>query len=151
MNRHPFKDSTVERDGLCRIPASVCWITPSSFSEALQHQQQPLVLDMRSFTSFNVRHIKTAQSLCFSPILMRRMLKGFIALDSLVTDPELLTTMQTASMVVLYDSNSKPGSAREELLKFSEMLLTRFSSTGINLRILIGVCSSMIITEILYL
>ena len=133
-------DSIVERDGCCRMSVNtgprLCWITPSSFSEALQQQSKPLVLDMRSFSSFNVKHVKTSQSLCFSPILVRRMLKNFISLDSLVTDRDLFSAIEAASTVVLYDTNSKPGNVKQELLKFSEMLTTRFPR--ISLRILLG-------------
>lgn len=141
--------SDSETDGCCKMPATnvkrLCWITPSSFSEALEQGSSsscsntgipPLVLDMRSFNSFNTRHVKSAHSLCFSPILLRRMVKGFINLDTLVTDPQLFSAMESARMIVLYDSNSRPGNVREELLKFSELLTERFATTS--LRILLG-------------
>ena len=136
-------DCSVEKDGCCRVQSPrLCWITPSSMCEALEQQatSSPLVLDMRSFSCFSIKHIKTAQSLCFSPILIRRMLKGFISLDSLVTDPKLFSAVESASMVVLYDSNSRPGNVKQELSKFSEMLTAKFSESGINLRILLGLC-----------
>ena len=136
MNR--FCGSSSEKDGVSISP-SLVWITPSSLSAVLrQKTSQTLVLDMRPFTAFSVKHIETAQSLSFSPLLMRRMLTGAMSLDSLITDPQLITAMENASMIVLYDAASKPGNVKQELIRFSETLSARFSELDFNLKILSG-------------
>ena len=137
-------DTCVVPDGHCKGPLlggpRILWITPSSLSSALQRDEseRPLLIDTRSFALYSVKHINTAQNLSFSPILVRRMLKGAISLDSLVTDPDLMSAIANAKQVVLYDSISKPANIRPELVKFSETLIARFGSSGFNLRILLG-------------
>lgn len=134
-------DNCVERDGHCRraIPT---WITPADLADCLQHSEastrQYLVIDMRSFSLYCGKHIKSAQSLSFSPILIRRILKGAISLDSLITDEQLLSSITSAELIVLYDSCSTPANPKQELQRFVEMLKARHHNK--EFKTLLGEC-----------
>ena len=117
---------------------SLQWITSEELSHLVAVGNSPLLIDMRSCAQFCVRHIKGAHNLSFSPILVRRMLKGCLALDSLITDHDLLQRIANARNVVLYDSYSCRSSTRPELSKFAETLLARFGADDVALRILDG-------------
>lgn len=136
-------DSCVERDGHCRSERpKFLWCYPSDVAKHLQQQEEEegekkLIVDVRSFQLYCGKHIKGAQNLSFSPILMRRLLKGVMSLDSLITDTSLLSSIANASQVILYDTNSTPSNTRPELLKLVEMLQNRFDSS-LQLRVLLG-------------
>lgn len=98
----------------------------------------PLLIDMRSCAQFCVKHIKDAHNLSFSPILVRRMLKGSIALDSLITDHDLLQRLASSGKVVLYDNCSCRSETRPELAKFAEILVSRFGAANLALKVLDG-------------
>lgn len=117
---------------------SLEWIASEELSCLVSTGASTLIIDMRSSAQFCLKHVKGAHNLTFSPILVRRMLKGTLALDSLITDHELLQRIASSKTVVLYDSCSTRTSTRPELTRFAETLLKRFSATGISLKILDG-------------
>lgn len=133
-------DNCVERDGHRR--SILNWITPADLAACLQNSEdstrQYLVIDMRSFSLYCGKHIKSAHSLSFSPILMRRMLKGAISLDSLITDEQLLSSITNAEQIVLYDSCSTPANPKQELRRFVEMLKARHHNK--EFKTLLGEC-----------
>lgn len=119
--------------------ASLQWITSKDLAHLVAGSgNTPLLIDMRSCAQFCARHIVGAYNLSFSPILVRRMLKGSLALDSLITDHDLLQRIASAEDVVLYDTCSCRSSTRPELSKFAETLLARFGADNITLKMLDG-------------
>lgn len=136
-------DTLVERDGHCRgqeRPQKLLWLYPSDLSKLLEERQDGdewLVVDVRSFVLYCGKHIRGAQNLSFSPILVRRLLKGAISLDSLITDSRLLTSIANANHVVLYDTHSTPSNTKDELIKLSETLQKRFNGS-LTLHVLLG-------------
>ena len=115
------------------------WISQDELAAALNDCASGLlVIDVRSLSQYNEKHVVGAQCLSFSPILVRRMLKGSISLDTLITDHEMLSALLGARNVVVYDSNSTGSSTRTEFIKISEILIARVSSTGASIRLLNG-------------
>ena len=114
------------------------WISSEELACLVTVGPAPLLIDMRSCAQFCVKHIKEAQNLSFSPILVRRMLKGSIALDSLITDHDLLQRLASSGKVVLYDNCSCQSETRPELVRFAEILMGRFGAANLALKVLNG-------------
>ena len=138
MNKQKAMDRAIhsEKDGCSKQKQVLSWINPSEIAGMLSNNVNCLILDIRPFSLYCGKHIRGAQSLSFSPILLRRLLKGSIKLDSLITDPDLLNAISTSKRVVLYDTSSTPVNTRPELLKLTETLVSRFGN--LNIRILLG-------------
>lgn len=138
-------DLYAETDGCCRQRAkqsgSLSWINPSDLASSIDIY---LVLDIRSFSLFCGKHIQSAQSLSFSPILLRRLVKGSVKLDSLITDERLLNSIANSKQIVLYDQSSTPVNTKPELVKLAETLMSRFDYLSVKLllgEILISHCN----------
>ena len=143
-------DCIVEKDCSAALDKSrLIWISSHELAEELD-RGEPLLLDTRSYSSYNTMHIKTAHSLSFSPMLMRRMNRKTIVLDSLITDQTLLEMMDKATQIIFYDSNSMPLDAKKEIHTFADMLLARFGE-GLCLKALIGEFINPVKTDSVYL
>ena len=115
------------------------WISPEELAAALYGGVSGLLaIDVRSLSLYNENHVIDAHCLSFSPILVRRMLKGSISLDTLITDHEMLVALLGATTVVVYDSQSTEMSTRTEFSKITEILSARLSSTGASIKLLNG-------------
>ena len=119
--------------------AQLQWMSPEELAAALNSCTSGLLaIDVRSLSQYNEKHVVGAQCLSFSPILVRRMLKGSISLDSLITDHEMLASLLGATNVVVYDSNSTKNGTRTEFSKITEILNARIARTGASIRLLNG-------------
>lgn len=127
------------------------WISVEELAATLRRCNSGLLtIDVRSLLQHNQKHIVGAQCLSFSPILVRRMLKGSISLDTLITDQEVLAALLRATDIVVYDTSSTGNSSRTEFIKISEILNARISSTGASLRLLNGKQAEVLVNSIAY-
>ncbi len=87
-----------------------------------------LVIDTRSSGQYCTNHIKNAESLTFSNIILRRLLKGNVVLESLIPSHDPLReklcrgTEGARYIVVIYDSGSAAGKVRQDLAKYAEVI-----------------------------
>lgn len=85
-----------------------------------------LIVDLRPSGQFCVGHIRGAENLNFSNILLRRLLKGVVKLEAMLTSPALIERVcrrRHTTQFILCDSSSSPASRRPELLKHAEVLV----------------------------
>ena len=138
-------DTTVERDGHCRQPAAATdavpkfmWICPLELAKNLEKEERRwLVLDTRPYSYYSGKHVDNAVSLYFPPMQMKRLRRGAVSLDSLLTDTTLLDTIKASDRIVLYDNNSTPSETRPDLLKLVEILQGKFEDK-LSIRLLLG-------------
>ena len=67
---------------------------------------QCVVVDCRSFLSFNESHVKSAVNLHCPPILKRRLHRGSATSDSLLTNCELKQRVNDAETLIFYDERT---------------------------------------------
>lgn len=85
-----------------------------------------LLIDIRPSGQFRSGHIRQAENVNFSNILLRRLLKGVVKLESMLTSPELVERVcrrRHTTQLVLCDSGSSSTSCRPELLKHAEVFV----------------------------
>lgn len=85
-----------------------------------------LLVDVRPSGQFCSGHIRGAENLNFSNILLRRLLKGVVKLEAMLTSPELIERVcrrRHTAQLVLCDSGSSATNHRPELLKHAEVFV----------------------------
>ena len=85
-----------------------------------------LVVDLRPNSQFSSGHIRGAENLNFSNILLRRLLKGVVKLEAMLTSPALIERVcrgRHTTQLILCDSGSSTASRRPELLKHAEVFV----------------------------
>ena len=87
-------------------------------------------MDVRSSGQFCSGHILGAESLNFSDILLRRLLKGVVKLEAMLTSPELIERVcrrRHATQLVLCDSGSSSTCRQPELLNHAQVFVNCLS------------------------
>lgn len=91
-----------------------------------------LLIDVRPNAQFCSGHIESAENVNFSNILLRRLLKGVVSLESLLPSSEVAQKLvrdktsseTTAQKLVVYDWCSNAEGVKVELAKHAEVLAT---------------------------
>ena len=110
-------------------PLSLAPRTPEQVALALQTPsslRHLLVLDVRPNGQFCGGHILGAENLNFSNILLRRLLKGVVRLETMLTSPELVERVcrrRLTTQLLLCDAGSSAAHRRPELLKHAEVFV----------------------------
>lgn len=89
--------------------------------------QKCIVIDCRSFLSFNVAHIKGSLNVHCPPILKRRFHRGSSTLDCLLKSPELKRRVADAETLILYGEGTQDwiDLEKDNTMKIFHMLLRR--------------------------
>lgn len=89
--------------------------------------QKCIVIDCRSFLSFNAAHIKGSLNIHCPPILKRRLHRGTSTLDCLLTSPESKRRLADAETLILYEDRTQDWKDLEmdNTMKIIYMLLRR--------------------------
>lgn len=99
---------------------------PEKLAQELKSYRSTVVLvDVRPAGHYNCNHIKNADNLNFSSIILRRLLKGVVKLESMLASKELaqkLCNPGSRTRLVLYDGASTAATQRQDLLKHAEVL-----------------------------
>ena len=99
---------------------------PEKLAQELKaHSSTVVLVDIRPAGHYSRSHIKNAENLNFSNILLRRLLKGVVKLESMLTSTELaekLCNPDSRTRLVLYDGSSNAVSQKQDLLKHAEVL-----------------------------
>ena len=85
-----------------------------------------LLVDVRPGGQFCAGHIRGAENLNFSNILLRRLLKGVVKLEAMLNSPELVERVcrrRLTTHLVLCDAASSTAGCRPELLKHAEVFV----------------------------
>ena len=113
-------------------------ISSHQLARALQsHSKRLLLVDVRPSGQFCANHISGAENLNFSNILLRRLLKGVLKLETMLTSPELIERVcrrRHATQLVLCDLSSTQAQAglRPELAKHAEVFVNCLKEKDIN-------------------
>lgn len=105
------------------LPLNAEWL-----SRKLQENEGEVccLIDIRPSSQHCCKHIKTSENVNFNSILLRRLMKGVVGLDTHISDPQLVETITTrdpsSTKLILYDSCSSEGCVRAELQKHAEVL-----------------------------
>ncbi len=96
-----------------------------------------LLIDVRPNPQYCRKHIQQSESINFSSILLRRLMKGVVQLETLVPCQELAQKITSRNSkeekIVIYDSCSTTSSIKPELLKHAEVLAkTEYKSSTDN-------------------
>ena len=94
-----------------------------------QHAPELLLIDIRPNGQYCSNHIKQAENLNFSNILLRRLIKGVITLDAMISSPKLAEKVCggrccTAQKLIFCDTSSTAEGIKPELAKHAEVLCT---------------------------
>lgn len=89
--------------------------------------QKCIVIDCRSFLSFNAAHIRGSLNVHCPPILKRRLHRGTSTLDCLLTSPESKRRLADAETLILYEDRTQDWKDLEmdNTMKIIYMLLRR--------------------------
>lgn len=104
---------------------SLTSLSTEQLAYALSHRDL-LLVDVRPSGQFCSGHIRGAENLNFSNILLRRLLKGVVKLETMLTSPELIERVcrrRHTTQLVLCDSGSSLTCRRPELLKHAEVFV----------------------------
>ena len=85
-----------------------------------------LLVDVRPSGQYCNGHIRGAENVNFSNILLRRLLKGVVKLESMLTSPELIERVcrrRHTTQLLLCDSGSSAACRKPELLKHAEVFV----------------------------
>ena len=104
-------------------PLSCEWLS----KEILENEGRGCCLiDIRPSSQHCCKHIQSSENVNFTNILLRRLVKGVVGLDTHISDPLLVKTITmrdpSCTKLVLYDSCSSEGCVRAELCKHAEVL-----------------------------
>ena len=84
-----------------------------------------LLVDVRPSGQFCSGHVRTAENLNFSNILLRRLLKGVVKMEAMLTSPELVEKVcrrrRTNTLVLCDSSSSSTSCRRPELVKHAQV------------------------------
>ena len=113
-------------DGNCAL--SLKSVSPQQLTSRLSPclRRDLLLIDIRPSGQFCGGHILEAENVNFSNILLRRLLKGVVKLEAMLTSPELVERVcrrRHTTQLVLCDSGSSSASCRPELLKHAEVFV----------------------------
>ena len=84
-----------------------------------------VLVDIRPAGHYSSSHIRKAENLNFSNIILRRLLKRIVKLESMLTSTELtkkLCDRDSRTRLVLYDGSSTAATQKQDLLKHAEVL-----------------------------
>ena len=99
-----------------------------------------LLIDVRPNAQFCNGHIESAENVNFSNILLRRLLKGVVSLESLLPSTELAEKIKSmeehggsmeSRKLVVYDWCSNEEGVKVELAKHAEVLATASGSGSV--------------------
>ena len=118
-------------DSLALVP-----ISSHQLARALQkHSKRLLLVDVRPGGQFCANHIAGAENLNFSNILLRRLLKGVLKLEAMLTSPDLIERVcrrRHATQLVLCDLSSTQAGLRSELAKHAEVFVNCLKEKDVN-------------------
>ena len=84
-----------------------------------------ILLDIRPNGQFCAGHIKSAENVNFSSIILRRLLKRVVKVESMITSPELSERVcgrSSDTRLVLYDGSSSVELRKAELVRHAAAL-----------------------------
>ncbi len=85
-----------------------------------------LLVDIRPSSQHCSSHIQSSENINFTNILLRRLTKGVVKLNTHVSNQELVEKLTqrdpSCTKLVLYDNTSKKGCIKSELTKHAEVL-----------------------------
>ena len=110
------------------IREKVMDLTPVTAEQVAEshNDAQLLLLDIRPNGQFCSGHIQGAENLNFSNILLRRLLKGVVKLETMLTSPQLVERVcrrRHSTQLLLCDGGSSATHCRPELLKHAEVFV----------------------------
>lgn len=109
---------------------SLAPLSCAQLASALQrHSRDLLLIDVRPSGQYCSSHIRRAENLNFSNILLRRVLKGVIKLETILTSPERMERVcrrRHATRLVLCDLASTAACVKPELPKHAEVFVNCF-------------------------
>ena len=112
------------------IPLSPADLAHELNSNPTQLAHDVVLIDVRPNGQYCSSHIRKAENLNFSNILLRRLLKRVITLDAVISSPELAERVCggargcAAQKLIFYDTLSTAASVRNELAKHVEAIYT---------------------------
>ncbi len=84
------------------------------------------LIDIRPSSQHCSSHIQSSENINFTNILLRRLMKGVVKLNTHVSNQELVERLgqrdPSCTKLVLYDNTSKKGCVKSELTKHAEVL-----------------------------
>ncbi len=84
------------------------------------------LIDVRPSSQHCCNHIKNSENVNFTNILLRRLAKGVVKLNTHISNQTLVEKLTerdpSSTKLILYDNNSKLGCIKSELLKHAEVL-----------------------------
>lgn len=105
-------------------PIDLVPLSPAEVAAGLESNSLFLI-DVRSSGQYCTKHVKSSENLTFSNILLRRLLKGVVPLESLLPPQDALMERLCSGSgkpVVIYDSGSVAGNTRPDLAKYAEVI-----------------------------
>ena len=117
------------------LPLSIEELTGDLQPEEATSSSSVLLIDIRPNAQFCNGHIESAENVNFSNILLRRLLKGVVSLESLLPSGELVQKIcksdresddatRKPRKLVVYDWCSNEDGVKVELAKHAEVLAT---------------------------
>lgn len=112
------------------IPLSPADLAHELNSNPTQLAHDVVLIDVRPNGQYCSSHIRKAENLNFSNILLRRLLKRVITLDAVISLPELAERVCggargcAAQKLIFYDTLSTAANVRNELAKHVEAIYT---------------------------
>ena len=114
---------------------SYCDLVPLTPKQLTELQQNLVLVDIRPTSQYCSKHIRHAENINFSNILMRRLLKKVVTLESMITSPEAVERIcrrSGATKLVLYDEASTAAGVKPELMKHAQVLCNSESGDSQN-------------------
>ena len=103
------------------VPISCSWLAKELESEA-----RLLLVDTRPSAQHGAKHIKTSENINFSSIILRRLMKGVVQLNSMISSKELEKKLSQRDSeiekLIVYDTCSRCDCVRTELVKHAEVI-----------------------------
>ena len=123
----------IKCDTIELLPLSVQDLTRDLLRQETTATSSVLLVDVRPNAQFCSGHIKSAENVNFSNILLRRLLKGVVSLESMLSSSDQaqkITDRREDCKMIVYDWCSNEDGVKVELAKHAEVL-AKASNTGL--------------------
>ncbi len=104
------KDTAISDDKLCLGSESISQVTPSQLADLMSGQEPSsiLILDLRSYVSFQQRRVKDAINVCIPTTLLKRPSYSIAKIIASVPDSARARLLRWTDMnsIILYDTDS---------------------------------------------